>query len=261
MGRIVKKDMARNSWHSTLTDPIKFHIWLETNINDIVYWLLFGSILSIIFIFESDKDFSFFLTLSGSVQMYGFLIMVCRVFKARSVAGMSLNTFICCSVALLARVFAIMSHDGYLPYDSSGDWFYHLVEIIALICSVILVAFITKTFKTTYNKSLDSIKWWHLVPVAAIFAALFHPSLNRHSLTDIAWAFALYLEAVAMLPQLLVFTRREEIEHYTSHFVASQGVARLLSFLFWVFSYHELNDPEAESLALVPLSLLPSHPP
>ena len=32
------------------------------------------------------------------------------------------------------------------------------------------------------------------------------------------------------------------VESYTSHFVAALGFARFLHFLFWLSSYHELND-------------------
>lgn len=46
-----------------------------------------------------------------------------------------------------------------------------------------------------------------------------------------------------MLPQLVLFQRKGgEIEPFTSHFVVGLGVGRLLSLLFWVSSYHELND-------------------
>jgi len=32
-----------------------------------------------------------------------------------------------------------------------------------------------------------------------------------------------------------------EIETYTSHFVASQAISRILSIIFWIFTYAELN--------------------
>lgn len=50
-------------------------------------------------------------------------------------------------------------------------------------------------------------------------------------------------QGVAVLPQLVLFQRKGgEIEPFTSHFVVGLGVGRLLSLLFWVSSYHELND-------------------
>jgi hypothetical protein len=74
-----------------------------------------------------------------------------------------------------------------------------------------------------------------------------HPSLNQYWLTDIAWTFALYLEAVAILPQLVMFqrSREKEIDPYTANFAFSVAVARLLHFIFWLSSFHELNDKYA----------------
>lgn len=83
---------------------------------------------------------------------------------------------------------------------------------------------------------------WLAAP-ALVLALIFHPSLNGFALTDIAWAFALYLESVAVMPQLYVFQRQGgEIQTSTAHYVFAFGLSRLFIFIFWVSSAHELND-------------------
>ena len=44
-----------------------------------------------------------------------------------------------------------------------------------------------------------------------------------------------------------------EIEQFTSHFVGSSGLSRLLHFIFWILTYKELNESELEgkSTALI----------
>jgi len=81
-----------------------------------------------------------------------------------------------------------------------------------------------------------------------LLAALLHPNLNNNFFTDTAWTFALYLEALAILPQLAMFHRQKdkEVEPFTANFVFGVAVARVLYFLFWLSSYHELNDKYAE---------------
>lgn len=37
---------------------------------------------------------------------------------------------------------------------------------------------------------------------------LIHPNLNRNWFADVAWTIALYIEAVAILPQLFMFQKR-----------------------------------------------------
>jgi hypothetical protein len=77
-------------------------------------------------------------------------------------------------------------------------------------------------------------------------ALLLHPTLNGNFFTDVAWTIACYVETFAMVPQLYLFNKRKAsestVEDYTSHFVFSLGIARFMNFLFWMSSYHELND-------------------
>ena len=43
-------------------------------------------------------------------------------------------------------------------------------------------------------------------------------------------------------------TQKGDIESYTSHFVATQAISRVLFITFWVFTYAELNTDRAMSL-------------
>lgn len=52
----------------------------------------------------------------------------------------------------------------------------------------------------------------------------------------------MYLEAVALYPQItLIKKRTADLESFSSHFVAAQAVNKVLSMIFWVLSYQELN--------------------
>lgn len=48
-------------------------------------------------------------------------------------------------------------------------------------------------------------------------------------------------------------TQGGEIESYTSHFVAAQAISRVLSIIFWVFTYSELNtDDRSRTVSPLP---------
>jgi len=89
-----------------------------------------------------------------------------------------------------------------------------------------------------------------------IFAILFHSNLNNNYFFDVIWAFSEYLETLALFPLIYVMHSTKDkgvaIDALTSHFVASQCLSRLLSFFFWVSSFHELNSTEGHSYALFP---------
>ena len=47
---------------------------------------------------------------------------------------------------------------------------------------------------------------WLVVP-SVCMALVLHPSLNGNFFTDVAWTMACYLETMAMIPQLYLFSR------------------------------------------------------
>ena len=71
---------------------------------------------------------------------------------------------------------------------------------------------------------------------------LFHPTLNNFFLTDTAWTAALYLEAVAVLPQITLFNSRGgQTEELIAGATFAIGVSGVLNIIFWLSSYQELN--------------------
>lgn len=59
-----------------------------------------------------------------------------------------------------------------------------------------------------------------------------------HSLTkQILWTFSIYLEAVAILPQLFLLQRTGEVENLTSDYIFCLGAYRALYILNWIYRY------------------------
>merc|ERR1712083_94769 len=83
----------------------------------------------------------------------------------------------------------------------------------------------------------------YIVAPAAAISLVIHPQLNNFLITDICWAFALYLESVTVLPQLFMFMKEGNAQPHTSHFLAAQALSRLMSFIFWASSFSELSNP------------------
>jgi hypothetical protein len=70
---------------------------------DIVPWTLLAILLLILYFVFSDGQFSVIFTLAGTVQTFGFALIVVKIKKSRSVAGLSRETFICYSIIFGAR--------------------------------------------------------------------------------------------------------------------------------------------------------------
>lgn len=55
------------------------------------------------------------------------------------------------------------------------------------------------------------------------------------------WTFSIYLEAVAILPQLIVLQRYREVENLTGHYIFFLGAYRALYILNWVSDLSSFN--------------------
>lgn len=128
-------------------------------------------------------------------------------------------------------------------YDRTGDWLYQCAEGLALCLCGTIIYLGRKRHSMTYDASTDSFKHIFLIVPALILALIFHPTLNGFMPADISWTFGLYLEAVASLPQLYYFQKEKRVEAFTSHFLAGQALSKVFSFIFWIATYRELNDP------------------
>jgi len=232
-------------------DPQALMFEMRKKRKDVIFWAVGILITILVFFFISSKDYSFLVVLSSTTQALSFIIILMKVYSYQNCSGLSLNTLICYMILLAARLSSTIFYHGYLPSDQAGDWFYQLTEVISLICCGLLIYLMMFTFKDTANIYDDTIDYKYLVIPNVLLALLVHTSLNRNFLTDTMWTFSMYLEAFAVYPQIYLFQKKGgQIESYTSHYVALQGLSRVFSLLFWYDTYPELNEYLDHSFSL-----------
>jgi ER lumen protein retaining receptor len=61
---------------------------------------------------------------------------------------------------------------------------------------------------------------------------------HEFSVLEILWTFSIYLESVAILPQLFMVSKTGEAESITSHYLFALGSYRALYLLNWVYRYY-----------------------
>mmetsp|Transcript_24075 Transcript_24075/g.83577 ORF Transcript_24075/g.83577 Transcript_24075/m.83577 type:complete len:289 (-) Transcript_24075:41-907(-) len=228
-----------------------------------------GLAVLLLFVYHaiSDKDFSFLLTVGAMLKLFGFSLVLYTVLTTGSAEGISAKTLQAYMLVYLARLASVLNHPGYLPYDRSGDWFYQavLLSIVGVLAASIYLIIVK--FSTSYEKSMDTLGAgtalglpdWAALPLLAtpalLLAIIIHPSLNNNWFMDVSWTFALYLEAVAVVPQLWVFHQRDkrgaDLAAFTTHMVFALGMGAVLHLLFWLSSHDELNQSALFSSGLV----------
>jgi len=208
----------------------------------------------------SDGDFSFLLTLGGLTRLFGFCQLLFHCVKDKSCSGMSLKTVQMYAVVFFSRLCSILFYEGYLPYDSSGDWLYQMVELSSFFICLAIIFLMMVTNKNTYDKDSDVFGHGmglpnefgpiYLAIPCLVLAVIVHPKLNANFFTDTAWTFALYLETVSVIPQTYMFqkSKTKTVDVWASHFVFLVGLSRFFLFIFWFSSYHELSDKYSDSI-------------
>lgn len=228
--------------------------------NNVIMWAVFFTFSMFIYFFLSSTDFSFIMTYGALSRTFGFGILLVKTFKTKKATGVSAKSLQLYSITFVCRLFSILRHEGYLPYDKTGDWLYHVIEGMSLAFTVLGIYATMIMYKDSYQKEFDKFGEMHipaglgivyLVVPCFVLACLIHPGLNQDFLSDVSWTFAMYLETVALVPQLYMFQKQTTgvVELLTAHFVAALGFGRILEFIFWIYSYHELAHKSGSNMA------------
>jgi ER lumen protein retaining receptor len=92
----------------------------------------------------------------------------------------------------------------------------------------------TTAYKPTHDPNLDTFRVQYLLGGSLILAVLFPYS---YSPAEILWAFSIWLESVAILPQLFLLQRTGEAETITTHYLFALGSYRALYIPNWIYRW------------------------
>lgn len=113
------------------------------------------------------------------------------------------------------------------------------VAYISATTSIVYMIRFKEPYKSKYDKSQDSFLHMKFAvapcAVLALVSSLVKRELNP---IDILWTFSIFLEALAIVPQLFVLQRYREVENLTGHYVFFLGAYRFLYILNWVYRSH-----------------------
>ncbi|KAF8331345.1 ER lumen protein retaining receptor [Cantharellus anzutake] len=154
-------------------------------------------------------------------------ILIHKIINSRSCRGLSFKT-----QALYLVVFVTRYLDLF-----SGEWvsFYNTLMKLFFIGSSAYILYLMKVrFKPTSDPSIDTFRLEYIVGPSLVLALIFN---HQFSFTEVLWTFSIYLESVAILPQLFILQRTGEAETITTHYLAALGAYRALYIPNWVYRY------------------------
>ncbi|KAF5465015.1 hypothetical protein F2P56_015049 [Juglans regia] len=156
------------------------------------------------------------------------VVLLLKIHTIKSCAGISLKT-----QELYALVFAARYLDLFTRFNSLYNT---IMKLIFLGSSFSIVWYIRhhKIVRRTYDKDQDTFRHVLLVLPCLLLALLIN---NKFTFTEVMWTFSIYLEAVAIVPQLVLLQRTRNIDNLTGQYVFLLGAYRALYILNWIYRY------------------------
>lgn len=91
-------------------------------------------------------------------------------------------------------------------------------------------------YKETYQAGLDTAKLKFLLPIIFVTALIFN---REFTFLGVFWSFSIYLEVVAILPQMLMIYRMGKGEKFTLIYMMLLALYRVFYIFHWVHLYQE----------------------
>lgn len=175
-------------------------------------------------------------------HLLSFLVLLLKIRSNRSCRGISLRT-----QQLYATVFVCRYLDLFSNHISMYNTIMKVV-FIGLTFTIIYYITMDRVVKQTYDREQDAAALTvavggnnfdvpHVVLLlvpCAVLALVFNHKL---SVMEVLWTFSIYLEAVAILPQLVLLQRTSNIDNMTGNYIFLLGSYRGLYILNWVYRY------------------------
>ncbi|PIA55495.1 hypothetical protein AQUCO_00700057v1 [Aquilegia coerulea] len=181
-----------------------------------------------------------------AVHALGICILIYKLMKENSCAGLSLKSQELTALFLAVRLYCsvVMEYDIHTLLDS------------ATLGTTLWVIYMMRfKLKSTYMEDKDNFAIYYVVVPCAVLALVVHPSTSHYILNRVFWAFCVYLEAVSVLPQLRAMQNTKIVEPFTAHYVFALGVARFLSCAHWIL---QVVDTRGRLLTALGYGLWPS---
>ncbi|KAK4769978.1 hypothetical protein SAY87_030510 [Trapa incisa] len=161
-------------------------------------------------------------------HLISILVLLLKIYATKSCSGISLKTQELYVVVFLAR---------YLDLFTDFISVYNTMMKLVFIGSSLAIVWcmrMHRAVKHTYDKELDTFRHYYLILASFILALLLH---EKFTFQEIFWAFSIYLEAVAIFPQLVLLQRSGNVDNLAGQYVFFLGAYRVFYILNWIYRY------------------------
>lgn len=168
-------------------------------------------------------------------HVFSIIVLLLRLRVVKNAAGISVRTH---------ELFLLVFVTRYLDLFTT---FYSLYNSCMKVLYIVTTASIIYTIRyqepicSTYDKAQDTFLHWRFAVLPClVVATITHLIGGKFSVNpiELLWTFSIYLESIAILPQLIVLQRYREVENLTGNYIFFMGSYRALYIVNWVYRAH-----------------------
>jgi len=119
-----------------------------------------------------------------------------------------------------------------LPWTHSPyNFIFKILFISSQFYTIYLMA---RAYRPTNDANLDTFRVEYLLGFAFVLAVV---TSSKYTVLEFTWTYSIWLESVAILPQLFMLQRTGEAEAITAHYLFALGAYRALYIPNWIYRY------------------------
>mmetsp|Transcript_13311 Transcript_13311/g.53050 ORF Transcript_13311/g.53050 Transcript_13311/m.53050 type:complete len:215 (-) Transcript_13311:64-708(-) len=161
------------------------------------------------------------------LHLLSILLLLRKMYFTRSCAGISLKTTVLYMIVFVTRYLDIV-----FVYISLYNT---LMKLFYMLSTGTIIFLTTQRYSATYDREHDNFRIVYLLVPCALLALVIN---DEFEFFEIVWAFSIYLEAVAIFPQLVLLQRTREVETLTADYVVALGAYRFFYIINWIYRYY-----------------------
>ncbi|EXC10949.1 ER lumen protein retaining receptor [Morus notabilis] len=161
-------------------------------------------------------------------HLISILVLLLKIYATKSCSGISLKT---------QELYALVFLTRYLDLFTDFISLYNTLMKLVFITSSLAIVWCMRgdpAVRRTYDKEIDTFRHYFLVLGCFVLALLLH---EKFTVQEVLWAFSIYLEAVAIIPQLVLLQRSGNVDNLTGQYVLFLGAYRAFYILNWIYRY------------------------
>jgi len=182
-----------------------------------------------------------FRLLADLLHLLSVVIILEKIRRTRNCAGISLKSQELYLIVFCTRYLDLLFSES--PwFDSALTMYNSVMKILFLASSGYIVYLMRRKLRATYDSEHDTFRLEFLILPCALVGLLINElhageTMSWLGVKEILWAFSIYLETVAILPQLFLLSRTNSVENITADYLFCLGLYRAFYLLNWIYRW------------------------